>query len=213
MKSKNTSLSALVATAALGGLLLAPAVHAATAEYDVSVSTSALVGNPSGPFSLDFQFNDGAGTGDNNNTASVSGFVFNGGLATGSPTLSGGATGSLATGLHFSDSSALNEGYQGFTPGSTLTFHVSLTLNVAPGSAPDLFSFGVLDSSLANLPTTGFGDSLFTVEIGASGATFATGTSSSPSVSVNVTAVPEPGVWATATGVLLIGFGVWRRRR
>ncbi len=207
-------MAALAITAALGGLLLAPALHAATAEYDVSVDTSALIGNGAGPFSLDFQFNDGAGTGDGNNTVNVSGFVFTGGLATGTPTLSGGATGSLAAGLSFNDSSALNEAYQGFNPGSTLTFHVSLTLNVAPGSAPDLFSFGVLDSSFANIPTTGFGDSLFTVEIGASGATFATGASSSPAgVSVNVTAVPEPGVWATATGALLIGFGAWRRRR
>src|SRR6516165_9212479 len=73
--------------------------------YDITMNTTPLIGHSAGPFSVEFQLNDGNGTGDSNNTASLTNFVLNGGVALGSPTLTGGATGDLASGFSLIDSS------------------------------------------------------------------------------------------------------------
>ena len=56
-------------------------------DMNVSLGTSALIGHPAGPFSLDFQLLDGAGTNDGNNTATLSQFVFGGGAPSGAQRL------------------------------------------------------------------------------------------------------------------------------
>ena len=139
--------------------LLAGAAAANTVGFEVLVNTAPLVGNAAGPFALDFQLN-GSGP----NTVVVSNFNFGGGAAAGTAVASNGAAGTLGTAVTLSDSSSFfNELYQPFTPGSTLSFFVSMTTTVTP--TPDAFSFAILDGSLFNIPTTGLGDSLLLVNI------------------------------------------------
>ena len=208
---KSTPVTGLVAVT--GALLLAPLACANTGEFDITVNTAPLISHASGPFSLDFQLNDGSGSADANNTASIAGFDFGGGSATGTATLSGGASGDLSGSIQLTETSAFNEHFQGFTPGSTLTFHVSLTLNADAGVTPDAFSFGILDSSLFNIATTAADNSLFTITINGGTPTFTTASGTDIPVTVSVTAVPEPGFWAVASGGLLLAFGAWRRVR
>src|SRR2546427_13289286 len=85
--------------------------------YDISMNTSPLIGHAAAPFSLAFQFTDGSGAGDANNSIVLSNFLFGiGGSAVGSPTLFGDATGSLASGITLTDSSFFNAFTQQFTP-------------------------------------------------------------------------------------------------
>ena len=145
----------------LTGLVALPArpAVASTLGFQVLVNTSSLIGNAAGPFSLDFQLN-GSGP----NSVAITGFDFGGGSAAGPAVRSGGATGDLGSGIMLSDASIFaNEIYQPFTPGSRLSFFVTMTTNVT--STPDAFSFGILDGNLFNIPTNGLGDSLLLVNI------------------------------------------------
>ena len=213
MKNMLSSTSVTGLVAATGALLLAPLACATPGAYDITINTAPLIGQASGPFSLDFQLNDGSGSADANNMATIGGFFYFGGAATGSPAPSGGASGDLYGAVHLTETSAFNELYQGFTPGSTLTFHVSLTLNADAGVTPDVFSFGILDSSLFNIPTTASDSSLFTISIYGGSSIVTTASGTDLPVTVNVTPVPEPGFWAAASGGLLLAFGAWRRVR
>ena len=142
-------------------------VSEAITTFNVSLDTSALVGHPSGPFYLDFQLIDGSGIGNGNNTALVSDFQFGGGGADGSATTIGGASGDLTSGITLVDTEFWNELYQAFTPGSWLSFAVTLSANAESGFAPDMFSFSILDSSLWNIPTQAYdwSDSLLQITL------------------------------------------------
>jgi hypothetical protein len=179
--------------------------------FNVSLNTSPLIGNATGPFYIDFQLNDGSGIGDANNTVMINGFLFGGGNAVDSILIIGGAGGSLFSSVSITDSAFLNEFAQQFDPGSKLKFHVNLTTNVDAGLTPDAFSFAILDNTLAPLPTTGLGDALLLVNINSGNPrieTFPTtnGTAIQPTVSI-----PETG---SSFAMLLIGLGtVWCFRR
>jgi len=136
--------------------------------FTVSIDTSSLMGNAAGPFSLDFQFTDGSGADDGNNTAALYNFMFGMGSLTGSPTTVGTVSGNIATGFSLTDSSFLNELTQSFTPGNALTFQISLTTNVDAGGVPDEFTFAILDSSGAAIPTLGPFDTLLIADIDSS---------------------------------------------
>jgi hypothetical protein len=171
------------------------ASQAASISYQVNLNTSSLVGDANGPFSLDFQLNQGSGLA--TNMVSLINFSFTGGSATGSPNLSGGATGSLSSSVILTDAtSPFNEFFQTFSAGTTaIAFYVTMTTNVDP-VIPDSFSMAILNSALANIATTGLGDSLMLVNITASNLTLSdvqTFTSAAPDAGVTVTATPEPG--------------------
>lgn len=169
--------------------------------FDVTLDTSALIG---GSYFVDFQLNDGDGV--QNNTVSLSNFTFGGGSAGGSPVLLGGASGSLGSGATIIDSDFLNELTEGFTPGSTLGFHVDLTTNLAPGAnTPDQFSFALLDDQGNEVPTTSANGSFVSVNIDSSSPTVeAFGSdpaAGGPTIPMPEVVVPEPG----SVAFLLVG--------
>ena len=130
------------------GLFLCAASHArADTAFTVSLDTSQLSTLYPGitTFALDFQLNDGSGTSDGNNTATLSNFSLGGGSPSGIPDLFGGASGDLSTTVSLTDNSFLNEFTQGFTPGTLLSFDVNLTTNVDAGPFPDWFSFALTE--------------------------------------------------------------------
>jgi len=204
--------------------MLAQVLTAATIPYSISLNTAPLAGHPAGPFSLNFQLNDGSGTGGANNTAVLSGFLFGlGGGPAGSPILAGGATGSLGTSVTLRDSSFVNSFTQPFVPGNRLSFLAMITNNTDVGPNPDEFSFAILDRTGTELPTTSrFFDAFFTINntspnqtIGA----FSSDPTRLPQAgggpirtgAAQVQAIPEPGtIRLLSAGLLLLA--TWARR-
>lgn len=151
----------------LGGLgLVSSSASIAQHTYYVRLDTSALQTAVTGPYALDFQFTDGSGIGDANNTVELSDFQFGlAGSASGSPMLIGDASGNLSSGFTLTDSAFFNEALQAFTPGDQLSFTLSFSPRVDAGGVPDEFSLGLLDESGSEIPTTGPGDALLVVDI------------------------------------------------
>lgn len=214
----------------LGLLLLGAMVvplHGAEVLYRVGLNTTPLAGHAAGPFALNFQLNDGLGSGDANNTAVLSAFQFGpGGGPLGSPTLVNGATGSLASSITLTDSAFINSFTQGFTPGSQLSFLLRLTTNVDSGPTPDQFSFAILDRTGVELPTTNaFFDAFLTIDINSPNPTpavFGSNTSRIPNGGgsvintgvVQVQAIPEPasaGLLGAGLVLLLVRGGLRKR--
>ena len=95
---------------AVGLVAFVPAAaRADVINYDISMNTAPLIGHPAGPFSLEFQLNDGSGTGDENNTAVLSNLTFGGGAPVGAPSLIGGATGDAGSSITITESSFFNQ--------------------------------------------------------------------------------------------------------
>lgn len=199
-------------------LATASAARPARADivFNVQLNTVPLIGSAAEPFSLLFQLTDGDGVAANN-AATLSNFAFgSGGTATGNPALTGGATGSLSTGVTLTDSAFVSEFEQGFAPGDLLSFDVLLTTNFAGGSGgtPDLFSFALLDSSGAELPTLGPGEAFVSVNLNSASPvvqTFASDPNRTPAAgggpitmsAPQIQVIPEPGTLALIAGGLL----------
>ncbi len=196
----------------LCGLLAGGVTPARAASFTVSLDTSALALAVLGDFTLDFQLIDGDGVA--NTTVVLRDFTFGGGSSAGSPTLVGGASGSLAAGLTLQDTAFFNRAAEGFTPGATLTFLLEVSGSSDPLS-PDFFTMALLDPDGFEVPTLGFAEELLSLALVAGGAPESFGTdqdcTDQDCTDLNVpaptvTAVPEP---ATAllvlTGAALIG--------
>jgi hypothetical protein len=133
-----------------------PAIARAAVIVDITLDTSALTivpGSLGAPFSVFFQLTDGSGVNDGNNTATLTGFTFDGGSPTSGTTVFGNAAGDLTTGVTMTDDGFLTSFSQGFTPGGLLSFRLTLTTNVDPGGTPDAFAFGLLDGTGTPIPT------------------------------------------------------------
>ena len=194
-------------------LLATAALVRADSVFTVTVNTTALQGNASAPFQIDFLLTDGSGTNDGNNTATVTGFAFGGGAPSGTATTSGGVTGDLASTVTLVDNSFFNNFQQSFTAGSTLSFNVDLTTLLDAGSTPDAFSFYILDNTGSNIPTSDIAGSLLTANINSATPTSTqfVGTGAYARISAVVTSggttVPEPStllLLGSAVGVLFI---------
>jgi hypothetical protein len=161
MRSKHLGFMLAAFVAATG-----PQVCGATVLFDISMTTSPLIGDPAAPFSLEFQFNDGSGSNDGNNTVILDQFAFGpGGGPLGLPSAVGGVTGDLGTSVTLVDNSFFNQFIQQFTPGATLQFRVSSTTNLDAGGVPDEFTFSILDQSGTEIPTVGFFDVFVQLDI------------------------------------------------
>jgi hypothetical protein len=125
-------------TLLLGGLLILAADPARADEiFNVSLDTSKLASDYTGPIGLDFEL-----IGTNANTITVSNFAFGSGSpGPGSAFLTGGASGDLSGTVSLTDTANFFSDFnQQFTPGATLTFTVDTTLVAPPsGGIPDNF--------------------------------------------------------------------------
>lgn len=208
----STIKTSLRTIAIMAAMAAATVVTKANSNFTVFVDTSALVGNLAGPFSLDFQLNDGSGLGDSNNTASLSNFQFGSGSAVGSATTSGGASGDLTSGITITDSDwTLNEFYQSFVAGTWLSFNLSLSTNIDLDGTPDLFSFAILDGNLMNLATQSFGSDNF-LEINVDSLTPSVATFASADGTVNLH-VPDAFNTGVFSSVVLAALVALKRRR
>jgi len=206
----------LLALIAPAFLLVASATCWADLVFNIRLDTSALIGNPAGPFYIDFQLNDGSGTGAIVNTATISHVLFGtGGNPSGNPQLLGNAKGDLSDSITLMDTQAFNEFFQPFAAGNLLSFNVELSTKVDGSFTPDGFTFSILNQSLTPIPTTNFANALLFVNIDSTNltvadianSTFASDLTGAP----RVNAIPEPGSSAIT---LLIGLGiVWCLQR
>jgi hypothetical protein len=174
----------------------------------VSLDTSTLVGVP-GIFEIDFQLNDGSGTGDGSNTATIGDFDFGGGAAVGSPPfLAGGASGDLSTVVTITDSQFLNVFSQEFVPGAMLRFFLDLTTNVDAGPTPDQFSFAILLDGL-EIATDGPASELLSIDLDSAVPAINTYAGIDPDLPLaapQAAVVPEPGtLLLLAAGLTALG--------
>jgi hypothetical protein len=168
-------------------------------SYSVSLDTTALVGNSSGPFSVQLVFTDGSGVGDANNLVTVSNVQFGGGAALGNPFVFGGVAGSLETGIAITDSSFFNFFLEGFSAGNQLNFLLTLTPNDDLTGTPDRLVFYLIDAFGNPIPTLApYGDYFWGVDIHSTGPVFDAYASDTSRTSISIPApiisVPEPGM-------------------
>jgi hypothetical protein len=194
-------------------------------SWNVALNTNPLIGNAAGPFSLEFQFTDGSGLSDGNNTATVSGLQVGSGALGGVTSTFGSTSGTLPGSLTLTDTSFFSQYIQSFTPGSTLSFTLSVTNNVDAGGVPDEFSFAILDKTAHEIPSTGLGDALVLVDINSAHPTllsFPSDTSRNAgggapialaAATITPAVVPEPSLtWLAAAGTVLLAAARHRRR-
>lgn len=148
--------------AATAAICLLGAQARADYLYRVQMDTSSLVGHAAGPFAIDFQLVDGDGVA--NNTVTLGNFLFGGGGPLGGGAWSGGASGDLSGTVTLTDSAFFNAFVQSFTAGNTLAFDLTTTSHFA-GGVPDGFSFALLDSTGAELPTLDFSSAFVQIDL------------------------------------------------
>jgi hypothetical protein len=215
---KYQSLSTLAKLAFGVAMLAAPAVKASDFLFHVDLNTTALKSAANGPFTLDFQLNQGGGT--LSNTVTLRNFLFAGtgaGPANETPFTFGNASGDLGSSITLVDSKAnpFNEISQGFTAGTTdIQFDVDITGNYS-GTTPDQFLVAIQDGNYAYLPTSATDQqSLVTMDISANNQ-IVVGTSTTTTVPTGVvtaTVVPEPSSFVAMISSLGMLLGLRRRR-
>lgn len=173
--------------------------------YGVTIDTSAVSGNT---YSLVLNLIDGDGV--INNSIALTNFAFGGGGATGSPTLLGGASGTLSTSVALDDSAFLSEFVQSFTAGSEFSFALDLSASFAGGS-PDSFTLMFLDAAGLPVATTDplGADTFLTADLGPAGLiSVYAGTDPRNTIGTpRVSTVPEPETISLVVGGLFwLGF-------
>lgn len=191
----------------------------------VTLNTAPLIGNSSGPFTLDFQLVEGNGIGDSNNTVTLSDFSFGGGSVTTPPSSSTGGVKVASSPfiITLKETSFYDDVEFLFTPEGTLSFEVDATTNIDT-VAPDTFTFALFNNSLSPIPTTnpnGF-DSFWELDLPTTGGgtqTISSGTDTTqtsiniaaPAVMPQVSTVPEPSSFVLLATAMLAGIFLQRR--
>jgi hypothetical protein len=175
--------------------------RAARADAIISLDTSAFAGEL---FSLAFSLTNGAEEVSANvpTTITLSEFAFGGGMPSGDPEFLGGASGDVAGSITLTDSEFLSFASQGFIAESLLSFRLSTTTTVEPGT-PDLFAFHLIDSFGELFPTsdpTG-ANALFVIN-------FDSATPDFQNYGVRVTEVPDVTTVPEPGTLLLMGIGL-----
>jgi hypothetical protein len=189
---------------------------AGPATWDVTVNTSSILGTAG---SLDFNFNPGP-LQTQAASLQILNFTSDGTLAEACPCGTGDVSGQLPSTLTFDNGTGLNDYFDDFTFGSTLSFQVNL---YGPAlSSPDgistsgsTFAFSMFSDSGGTVPalTTDTMDGFaFTLDVNLDGTTTLNNFSSEASVSQVSAGTPEPNT------MILIGsaiplLGLWNRRR
>jgi hypothetical protein len=187
---------------------------ATAAQLQVSLDTSLLIGHPAGPFYVEFQFNDGVGTGDGNNSILVDNFDFGGGGPGLILSTTGGAAGSMDVGVNLTDTGFFNQFFQEFSPGVSLSFNVQFTTAVDLGPQPDEWTFAILDCSQTEIPTTSPANALVSLDISsppvahsyAGNPQGVLGCTNGPGIPIptpRAAIVPEPATFPFAAGTLI----------
>jgi hypothetical protein len=207
------SLLLIVTVATLLVIFGAPTSFATGISLDVSINTSGLPISPGSE--IFFILTDGSGTGDANNTATMTTFALGGG-SVGAVDLAntfGGASGGISSTVSLTDSSFTNVFAETFSAGSSLSFLLNLTTNVDAGGTPDQFSISIVNPSGSFLsPSDPLTGNLLAINLD----------SASPSVStfsslVNVSTpgpvnTPEPAtILLLAAGLAAIALSTKRR--
>ncbi len=222
---KNLAILLKAAAPAAGlALLLTLAVRPARADSitaNVTVNTSGFVGSAD-TFELFFQLNDGSGSGDGNNTVSLSNFAFGAGGSGGAVDAVnsyGAYSGTLASGLSMTDSQAFNAVAAFFTPGAQLTFQLQDTFTSIDSPTPDEFAFAIIDNGVPlNTSDPSGSGSMFDVNFTSASPTpdiYTDATDSiTPTLAVaGANTVPEPSTWALLSSGLALLAGLAEKRR
>ena len=173
---------------------------------NITIDTTSLQGNASGPFELAFVLLDASISGDGNNTAVLSNFDFGGGSAGAVTNSGGGVTGGLLSTIILTDSSptGLNFIVSAFTPGTVFSFNLAmtanadLTINPSSGLPGDQLVFFILDSTGLPIPSTA----------NSTPGAFALATIGPGGLTVQQFSVPAPASVPEPATILLLGSGL-----
>lgn len=217
-----------IVTAVLGCILALAAVNGAQAQIytgTFSMDTSSLQATGNN-FWLDFQLITDPANGSSpsvtwDNTVTATDFNFGGGSLIEPPSYNGSGSGDASSTITMDDAASFNEVYEQFTPGSTLSFTFTTTNVASLTLIPDEFSFGILDNTFSNIPTTDPGGTLMTVDLGEPGGPSTNTFASDPTQYlytfgapvVNVTGSPEAGSGVGFAICLVCGLLILALRR
>ena len=185
----------LVAVICCGLALVCQAACAADSSgLQVSVSTSALIGHPAGPFSLAVALTNGDGLASGSSTVKLSNFKFGGGKPLADSVTVGGANGSLETSVTLTTTSFLGLFVESFAAGTRLEFTLSLSAKGGQ-SVRDRVTIYILDASGTPIGTLApSGDFLIGIDLTSEDPApqvFGSDTSRSPFVG-NPISIPPP---------------------
>ncbi len=208
------SLAILVPGLALLAVVLArpPLARAGSITETVTVNTTSFVGSTN-PFEVFFSLTDGSGSGDGNNTVTLSGFSFGSGGSAGAVDTgnTSNAAGDLASGVTMNDANFSDSFAAFFTPGSSLSFTIADVFTSLDSPTPDMLSFALVDNgALLTTNDPSLNDNLLTLTLDSASGTTAVYTDQNASDSVGTPTVgspvsaPEPHAWM----LLIAGLGL-----
>lgn len=204
----------LVPGLALLAVVLArpPLARAGSITETVTVNTTSFVGSTN-PFEVFFSLTDGSGSGDGNNTVTLSGFSFGSGGSAGAvdTTNTSNAAGDLTSGVTMNDANFSDSFAAFFTPGSSLSFTIADAFTSLDSPTPDMLSFALVDNgALLTTNDPSLNDNLLTLTLDSASGTTAVYTDQNASDSVGTPTVgspvsaPEPHAWM----LLIAGLGL-----